>query len=537
MKKIKEHIIIYYYNYEYKKCECYNIFKIFDCDCKNFFKINFIFYIIILYVMLFTLIALYLIILAAKTFNDGIYKNLRENWKMNPIKEINILETKIKPKEAQEILGIFEGIENPKKYKNTTITNWRTKNFEFEFYKDYSYKNLLKKSYNNKICGKDSENNPLYFPINIECPINFIEISNETKSSIDGKYEYKKLNLSDDLFLYYSNEYIDGEILVELKVSSKEGMCFDLNYDNDFAPYILNYNIKDKKRGCINNLYDERLKIIDEDSIDNFLKNNNIEKDIKFNETYYNFTKSKIYLYKRGYIGLNESFKTYEINKVINAPKFSKIKNAICFVYTLFYIIFFFIPIAFEKKLTKNFITIDISFILIYSVPVMILNYIEIYNYKIIKKILKSISSTLFFKYENGYIWYIKIDFYILYILFFFLILRFLLIFCNSINNCCCCSNCCYYCCSFSCKFKRKKEFNVPREIIKKLYKHRIKLLEDKKHKNNFIEKKNLKKFKKILKNLYSNDIKIKLDNLRNFNDNNDRNIKKYLDLINNYKF
>ena len=192
---------------------------------------------------------LIMIILCSGEFNDGIYNNLIENWKMNPILTINLIDNYKKDKKTQKNLGIFKGIKNPKKYKNTILTNWRSKNFEFEFLNDFSYKNILKNSIksnkinNYKICGKDSENNSLYFPNNIECPINFIEITNKTKSSIDGKYNYKTLNLSNDLFLYYSNEYIEGEILVQLKVSSKEGMCFKLKYDNDFAPYISNYNI------------------------------------------------------------------------------------------------------------------------------------------------------------------------------------------------------------------------------------------------------------------------------------------------------
>jgi hypothetical protein len=477
-------------------------------------------------------------------FNDGCFINLTKNWKMNPISEIKLFERiendNKKYKKTQKNLGIFKGIKNQKifntyeiKYKNTILTNWRTKNFEFNFLNDFSYKDLLYNSIKNneinnyKICGKDSENNSLYFPNNIECPINFIEISNNSKSSIDGKYNYKKLNLSDDLFLYYSNENIEGEILVQLKVSSKEGMCFNLKYDNDFAPYISNYNIKNKKRGCEKNLYDERLKIIDEDSIDNFLENNNIKEDIEFNKIYYNYTNSKIYLYKRGYIGLNESFKINEIKKVLNAPHFAKIKNFLSFFLLFFY--FFLIYYSYDINCKyKLFIKIFIDIILFTLILSFVISYLlEIINYNIIKKILKSISENLFYKY-NGNRWYIKMDITILFFLFIQLILRFIIIILFYFY---------YYYTNCNNKTKKNKKFYVPKELILKLFKYRIKLLEDKKHEEqNFIKNNILKANKKILKDLYFNNIKEL--NIRSFLKfcYTDQNLTKYLNLITNYK-
>ena len=467
---------------------------------------------------------LIMIILCSGEFNDGIYNNLLDNWKMNPIITINLIDNNNeKDKKTQKNLGIFKGIKNPKKYKNTILTNWRTKNFEFDFLDDFSYKDLLYNSIKNneinnyKICGKDSENNSLYFPNNIECPINFIEISNNSKSSIDGKYNYKKLNLSDDLFLYYSNENIDGEILVQLKVSSKEGMCFNLKYDNDFAPYISNYNIKNKKKGCINDLYDERLKIIDEDSIDNFLKNNNIKEKIKINRNY----DSKIYLYKRGYIGFNESYKINEIKKILFAPRLSKIKNILGIIIIILHIPIHYFFICFKIKKNKTYF-LELLFTIIFLIPLILLFYFEINNYKKFKKIIISIS-TLF-----DYKTYINLDICILHFLIIIIILKILAI--KKIYK--------LFDRHFgSCNFNIKRKFYVPREIIIKLYKHRIKLLEDKKHENKFIEKENLKILKRFLKNLYLNkDIKIKLNELSNFNHNNDRNILKCLNKINSYK-
>jgi hypothetical protein len=167
---------------------------------------------------------------------------------------------------------------------------------------------------------------------------------------------------------------------------------------------------------------------------------------------------------------------------------------------------------------------LELLFAIIFLIPLIFLFYFEINNYIKFKKIIISIS-TLF-----DYKTYINLDISILHFLLIIIILKILAIkkiyklFDRHFGSCC--------------NFNIKRKFYVPREIIIKLYKHRIKLLEDKKHENNlFIEKKNLKILKKFLKNLYSNkDIKIKLSDLRNFNGNNDRNIIKCLNKINSYK-
>ena len=69
-----------------------------------------------------------------------------------------------------------------------------------------------------KKCGVDSKNNPLYFPSNEPCPINFIEISNQGNLNKTFRTTIKKIN--NNTYLYYSNENTDGEILVDLKLSS-----------------------------------------------------------------------------------------------------------------------------------------------------------------------------------------------------------------------------------------------------------------------------------------------------------------------------
>ena len=93
-----------------------------------------------------------------------------------------------------------------------------------------------------------------------------------------------------------------------------------------------------------------------------------------------------------------------------------------------------------------------------------------------------------------------------------------------------------YYYTNCNNKTKKNKKFYVPKELILKLFKYRIKLLEDKKHEEqNFIRNNILKANKKILKDLYFNNIKEL--NIRSFLKfcYNDQNLTKYLNLIINY--
>ena len=67
------------------------------------------------------ILILIMIILCSGEFNDGIYNNLIENWKMNPIIKINLIDNYKNDKKTQKNIGIFKGIKNPKKYKNTIL--------------------------------------------------------------------------------------------------------------------------------------------------------------------------------------------------------------------------------------------------------------------------------------------------------------------------------------------------------------------------------------------------------------------------------
>ena len=82
---------------------------------------------------------------------------------------------------------------------------WENNYFKVERLNDYNYYNIYNNK-NGKKCGKDSYGNYLYFPENIDCPINKIVITNNYISS--DIYNYKQLPLGNK-YLYYTNENIE----------------------------------------------------------------------------------------------------------------------------------------------------------------------------------------------------------------------------------------------------------------------------------------------------------------------------------------
>ena len=137
------------------------------------------------------------------------YDNLIYNWKTNPIQSIRL------SLEKDYELGRAKTDQHDYKFYK-----WRENNFKIERLKDYNYLNIYSKD-NGKICGKDSFGNDLYFPENVECPINDLFIANNTLN-LTG---YKKIYLEDNHYLFYTNKKINGEIIIDLRA----GNDFQLN--------------------------------------------------------------------------------------------------------------------------------------------------------------------------------------------------------------------------------------------------------------------------------------------------------------------
>jgi hypothetical protein len=80
---------------------------------------------------------------------------------------------------------------------------------------ELNYSDISKNNDNSKICGKDSQGNDLYFPKDVECPINDIFIS---KFDYSSEYpDYTKVKMSNEAgYLYYTNKKTTGKIVIAI---------------------------------------------------------------------------------------------------------------------------------------------------------------------------------------------------------------------------------------------------------------------------------------------------------------------------------
>jgi len=79
----------------------------------------------------------------------------------------------------------------------------------------------------------------LYFPNDVECPINDIIIDNSNKNYID----YKELKLADSKSLYYTNKKISNKIIIDLKANLYNyNLKSNLEKSNEFCLYLDYYD-------------------------------------------------------------------------------------------------------------------------------------------------------------------------------------------------------------------------------------------------------------------------------------------------------
>ena len=160
---------------------------------------------------------------ALSIWEGGLFRyhdNLKYNWNTNPIKSIKLSDTKD-----------YEFGRIKTKKRDYPFYNWRGKYFKIEKINNLNYLNIYTNE-NGKICGKDSYGNDLYFPNDIECPINDIIIDNNNKN-----YEgYKEIQLDNGKSLYYTNKKVSKKITIDLK-------AHPINYK-------LNLNLKKTNKIC-----------------------------------------------------------------------------------------------------------------------------------------------------------------------------------------------------------------------------------------------------------------------------------------------
>ena len=99
---------------------------------------------------------------------------------------------------------------------------------------EYNYYDISKKDDNSKICGKDSQGNDLYFPKDVECPINDIFVS---KFGPDKFPDYTKIQLINDggevEYLYYTNKKTTGKIVVAVVIAKSDLLKINAGMDTE----------------------------------------------------------------------------------------------------------------------------------------------------------------------------------------------------------------------------------------------------------------------------------------------------------------
>ena len=350
-----------------------------------------------------------------------IYNNMIYNWSTSPIKSIEL-----SPKKEYQLLKIYEYNYNYKK-KETKIYeryDWKDKFFKIEKINNYNYINIYKNK-NGKLCGKDSYGNNLYFPENIDCPINDIIITkNNTFINLDN---YKKLYLGDNYILYYTNKNINGEIIVDLRISVISGPQLNLEKSNEicFSVYDDNYY----------RIYDQDKKEPKCKAFYNF-SSEPFYKIIDKGEYYINYHKFEAYLYSINYLGINSSsiternkIKGYK-NNMVSLYRLGITK----FVFFILTILIYFISFCLYKEISIIIFTIiSILFLINIIIVSFCLNININYVHNFMNKINKDFD---YFRAEYYYNIIIMVYDIIFYSFHLFLIIKFTKLFkCRFQNN------------------------------------------------------------------------------------------------------
>lgn len=231
-----------------------------------------------------------------------------------------------------------------------------------EKYNYYNYSNILKKNlynYDLKVCIKnykkcgilDSLGNVLCVPIQKECPINDIKIIkniDKISTNKDNKIHYNNIlynfiELNNNNYLIFTNENVNGKIVISLKTSEynicsnhlevEQGQSYVLsNYSPHYCTDMLYYfskdnliannntysqkmldNNKKQSKNYLKYKYDYRYNIIDTYSKKNLYMDNNIDKVIQSIPKYdtYNYANKDSYYSKFKY---SDTIKLYYTN-------------------------------------------------------------------------------------------------------------------------------------------------------------------------------------------------------------------------------
>ena len=276
---------------------------------------------------------------------------------------------------------------------------------------------------NGKICGTDSFGNNLYFPQDVECPINDIFIENN--DNIDYP-EYRKLSLGYNNYLYYSNKKIDKNIIIDIKVGFPNvPLQLNTKKTNELCNSIYNKGFYKEIGGKCRNYYKFNTipfyKEIDHWSLYDFLRNS-------FGLTNINYI-GEINLYSLTYQGFNSTsnrkndiirkYKT-KMNDIISL---SIVKN-IFSSFNLLYFLFFSAILIFENSNKNIYLYISIALIgLLFFHFIIIISCLSL-NTIYVQKIMNRINND-FDRKRNTYCWILFTFFLDIIFLFYYILITY----------------------------------------------------------------------------------------------------------------
>ena len=146
----------------------------------------------------------------------------------------------------------------------TELTKWRGKEICYTT-SQYDYATLLSNSIeqsdNMKYCGiLDNNKEKMFVPKEDLCPINSIKISNTKPDET-----YQSIQIDENLYLCFSREFPEQNIIVDIKLSDDKNVCFNPNEYNIGNMNTSSFDIEGKYK-CnkyVNTTYDTRYELID----------------------------------------------------------------------------------------------------------------------------------------------------------------------------------------------------------------------------------------------------------------------------------
>ena len=369
-----------------------------------------------IFILSFPFIIIYFICFILDIINDTkikkIYKNTIDNWDTSPIISIDI-----NTENDYELGHILS------KEKEFYFYSWKFNYFTITKSSEYNYMNIYSYDDNNgKICGTDSLGNSLYFPQNMECPINDVFIENN--DNIDYP-EYKKLSLGYNNYLYYSNKKTDKSIIIDIKVGFPNvPIQLSTKKTNELCNSIYDKGFYKEIGGECRNYYNFNTipfyNEIDHWDLYDFLQNN-------FELTNINYI-GEISLYSLAYQGFNSTsnrkndlIKKYK-SKMNNFISLSIVKNIFSSFNLLYFIIFS--RILIENSNKNIHLYISLAFIgLLFFHFIIIISCLSL-NVIYVKNIMNRINND-FDRKRNSYCWILLTFFLDIAFLFYYIYITF----------------------------------------------------------------------------------------------------------------